>query len=90
MTLEEALKDLENTKGVRFDDLVKIARVFFGEPRMNGSHHIFKTNWQGDPRVNIQREGKDAKSYQVKQVVKALTKLKGEQDVKKANEAKQK
>jgi hypothetical protein len=38
------------------------------------SHKIYKTLWQGDPRVNIQR-GKDgsAKAYQVRQVLAART-----------------
>jgi len=47
----------------------------FGKPRIKGSHHIFKTPWKGDPRINIQKEGKTAKPYQVKLVLKALDKL---------------
>jgi hypothetical protein len=31
--------------------------------------------WKGDPRINIQKEGKMAKPYQVKHVLKALEKL---------------
>ena len=45
---------------------------------ISGSHHIFKTPWKGDPRINIQKEGKMAKPYQVKLVLKALEKLKVE------------
>ena len=46
---------------VRFDDLAKICTDHFGEPRQDGtSHKVYKTPWQGDPRVNIQR-GKDGK-----------------------------
>ena len=33
--------------------------------------------WQGHPRINIQKDGNRAKTYQVKQVKEALLKLKG-------------
>jgi len=32
--------------------------------------------WTGDPRVNIQNDHGNAKAYQVKQVLKAIAKLK--------------
>jgi hypothetical protein len=45
-------------QNVRFDDLAKICADLFGRPRQDGtSHKVYKTPWQGDPRVNIQREG---------------------------------
>jgi hypothetical protein len=69
---------LSNPKNVKFDDLIKICIKYFGNPRVSGSHHIFKTPWKGDPRINIQKEGKMAKPYQVKLVLKALEKLKVE------------
>ena len=47
---------------------------------ISGSHHIFKTPWKGDPRINIQKEGKMAKPYQVKLVLKALDKLEVENE----------
>jgi predicted RNase H-like HicB family nuclease len=48
-------------QNVRFDDLAKVCADHFGEPRQDGaSHKVYKTPWQGDPRVNIQR-GKDGK-----------------------------
>jgi hypothetical protein len=48
-------------QNVRFDDLAKVCADHFGEPRQEGtSHKVYKTPWQGDPRVNIQR-GKDGK-----------------------------
>jgi hypothetical protein len=34
--------------------------------------------WQGDPRVNIQDHGGEAKPYQVRQVLAAIDKLEGE------------
>jgi hypothetical protein len=66
---------------VRFDDLAKICTDHFGEPRQDGtSHKVYKTPWQGDPRVNIQR-GKDgnAKAYQVRQVLDAIARLEAEE-----------
>lgn len=68
----------ESPQNVRFSDLEKVCTHFFGEARNKGtSHHVFKTPWAGDPRINIQKSKSDmAKPYQVKQVVKALNKLK--------------
>ncbi|MEW6668481.1 MAG: toxin HicA [Thermodesulfobacteriota bacterium] len=66
---------LANPANVLFADLVAICRKHFGKPRIRGSHHIFKTPWKGDPRINLQKEGKMAKPYQVRDVRKALAKL---------------
>ncbi len=66
---------LSNPKNVKFNDLLKICTQYFGNPRIRGSHHIFKTPWKGDPRINIQKDGKMAKPYQVKLVIEALKKL---------------
>jgi len=66
---------LNNPKNVKFDDLIKICTKYFGVSRVKGSHHIFKMPWKGDPRINIQKDGKMAKLYQVKLVAKALKKL---------------
>ena len=65
-----------NPKNARFTDLCKVCGNFFGEPRKGaGSHRIYKTPWQGDPRINIQNHKGKAKAYQVKQVLLALEKL---------------
>jgi hypothetical protein len=32
--------------------------------------------WAGDPRINLQEDGNQAKFYQVQQVIRALKKLK--------------
>ena len=62
---------------VRFSDLLKVCEEFFGKPRQSGtSHTIFKTPWLGDPRVNIQNDKGKAKTYQVRQVLLAIDKLK--------------
>ncbi len=58
--------------GVRFSDLSKVCRIYFGQPRQRGSHLIYRTPWQGLPRVNIQSHGGDAKPYQVRQVLRAI------------------
>jgi len=69
----------KNPKNVKFNDLFNICKKYFPEYRNNGTSHFnFKTYWQGDPRINIQRDknSKMAKPYQVRQIIKALEKLK--------------
>ncbi len=65
-----------NPGNVRFSDLCKVCDHYFGESRQKGtSHRVYKTPWQGDPRVNIQNRKGSAKPYQVKQVLKAIERL---------------
>ena len=75
---QKLLQEMAQTPhNVRFSDLAKICTAYFGAPRQKGtSHHVYKTPWHGDPRVNIQK-GKNgkAKTYQVKQVLAAIKKL---------------
>ncbi len=69
-------------QNVRFEDLAKVCADHFGEPRQEGtSHKVYKTPWQGDPRVNSQR-GKDgnAKAYPVRQVLDAIARLEAEKN----------
>ena len=75
--IEYILKQMKrNPKGIRFNDLSKVCEHFFGEPRQSGSSHkIFKTPWQGDPRVNIQNAKGKAKPYQVRRVLQAIDRL---------------
>lgn len=75
--LEELVsKAKENPKGIQFNDLVKTCDHYFGKARQHGgSHRVYKTPWPGDPRVNIQNSKGKAKSYQVKQVLLAISKL---------------
>jgi hypothetical protein len=40
-------------KNVKFVDLLRVCVKYFGNPRIRGSHHIFKTPWRGDPGINI-------------------------------------
>ena len=65
-----------NPKGIRFNDPKKVCESYFGPPRQNSaSHCVYKTPWQGDPRVNIQSKKGMAKAYQVKQVLLAIDRL---------------
>ena len=69
-----------NPQGIRFADLCRVCDFFFGRARQkNGSHRVYKTPWQGDPRVNIQNDKGMAKAYQVRQVLRAIDQLE-EQD----------
>jgi len=71
----ESPVNFKNQSSISFDDLLKLCRQHFGESRVVGSHHIFKTPWPGDPGANLQREGKMARPYQVIQVRRAIEKL---------------
>lgn len=76
-SVDEIIKELaRNPKDVRFTYLCRICNYYFGEPRhKSSSHHVYKTPWQGDPRVNIQNDKGKAKEYQVRQVIKALRRI---------------
>ena len=70
----------QNPKNIRFTDVCKVCDAYFGEARQKGtSHRVYKTPWQGDPRVNIQNKKGKAKAYQVKQVLEAIDKIKEQQ-----------
>jgi hypothetical protein len=76
--IENLVQQFENNpKNVGFADLCKVCNHYFGKPRTKGSHNVYKTPWQGDPRINIQNDNGKAKVYQVRQVVKAIKKLEG-------------
>ena len=78
-SVQKILKQLrEEPSNICFADLRKVCESFFGEPRQSGtSHLVFKMPWQGDPRINIQDANGKAKPYQVRQVLQAIDKLKG-------------
>jgi len=82
---DDIVKQLERSLGnVRFADLCKICDYYFGKARQkSSSHRIYKTPWQGDPRVNIQEENGKAKAYQVRQVIKAIKRLEAQSGNKK-------
>jgi hypothetical protein len=73
----------ENARGVRFKDLCQVCDYYFGTARQrSSSHRIYRMPWQGDPRVNIQNDKGMAKAYQVRQVLKAIERLKHENTAK--------
>jgi hypothetical protein len=75
---------IQNPKGITFNDLSKVCEHYFGKPRQTGSsHRIYKTPWQGDPRINIQNDNGMAKPYQVNQVLLAIKRLESKEDVEK-------
>jgi hypothetical protein len=76
--ISELIKAMQgNPCNVKFSDLCKVCEYCFGKARQEGtSHRIYKTPWLGDPRVNIQDSKGKAKAYQVRQVLKAIDKLK--------------
>jgi len=62
---------------VRFSDAERVCEHYFGPPTSRGgSHRVYRMPWPGDPRVNIQNDHGMAKPYQVRQVLKAIAKLK--------------
>jgi hypothetical protein len=66
----------QSPQGVRFSDLAKVCDYYFGKPRTRGtSHRVYRTPWQGDPRVNIQNAKGKAKTYQVRQGLWAIERL---------------
>jgi hypothetical protein len=70
------IKMRNNPNDVRFSDLTKVCIHYFGQARnQDGSHHVYKTPWKRDPRINIQNHKSKAKAYQVKQVLLAIEKL---------------
>lgn len=65
-----------NPRDVTFSDLSYVCDVYFGEPRQKGSsHRVYRMPWEGDPRVNIQDDRGRAKPYQVRQVLKAVDRV---------------
>ena len=70
-TLEQVLGGRSDAN-VAFSDLSNLLmRLGFNE-RIRGSHHTYRKAGVVD-KINLQREGKHAKSYQVKQVRRTLT-----------------
>jgi hypothetical protein len=71
--IKKRLADMRaNPANVGLSDALAVAEYYFGEPRQNGSHYVFKMPWAGDPRVNLQDDGHGAKTYQVRQLLAAV------------------
>ena len=75
--IDTILKKMRHSPtSIPFADLVRVCTHHFGEPRHEGtSHKVFKMQWVGDPRINLQDEKGKGKAYQVRQAVEAIDKL---------------
>ncbi|MBI3683046.1 MAG: type II toxin-antitoxin system HicA family toxin [Acidobacteria bacterium] len=60
---------------IRFDDLCFLLESLGFDRRVKGSHHLFRKAGV-EERINLQREGNNAKPYQVKQVRAVILKYK--------------
>jgi len=52
---------------IAFDDLCHLLRRLGFEERARGSHHVFRKAGV-EERINLQKDGSEAKPYQVRQV----------------------
>ena len=73
-TVTDIIQTMRNNPvGIRFAELCKVCDHYFGPARQaGGSHRIYKTPWLGNPRENIQNDNGALKTYQVKQILKAI------------------
>ena len=76
-TVADLLQSMHSSPAnVRFADLCRVCDHYFGQARQaHGSHRVYKTPWIGDSRVNIQNDNGASKTYQVKQVLKAIERM---------------
>lgn len=66
----------QNPQGLSFAETQALAvAAGFVLKRVNGSHHVYAKTGIPEP-INLQRDGKGAKGYQVKQVLGLITKYK--------------
>jgi predicted RNA binding protein YcfA (HicA-like mRNA interferase family) len=64
---------------IEFDELCGLLAHFGFEMRVRGSHHVFRKQDVPD-KVNLQRQGSQAKPYQVRQVRAIILKYKFAED----------
>ena len=76
-TVAGIVAQMRNNPGrSRFADLCKVCDHYFGQARQtSGSHPVYKMPWSGDSRVNIQNNKGKAKTYQVRQILKAIERM---------------
>ncbi len=60
---------------IQFEDLCSLLKHLGFDMRIKGSHHMFRKEAVIE-KINLQREGKMAKPYQVKQVRNVIVKYK--------------
>ena len=65
-TLERVLSRTADAT-IRFDDLRALLEALGFDVRTRGSHHVFRKPGV-EERINLQRDGSQAKPYQVRQV----------------------
>ena len=65
--LLQRILDGHSDANIRFDDLRRLLADLGFEERIRGSHHMF-IQPDVDELINLQRDGSEAKSYQVRQV----------------------
>ena len=73
-TLRQVLSGTSDAS-IRFDDLCSLLESIGFAKRTKGSHNIFRKTGV-EERINVQREGNNAKPYQVKQVRAVMLKYK--------------
>ncbi len=66
-TVLERVLSRTSDANIRFDDPCYLLRSLGFEMRVRGSHHIFRKAGV-EEKINLQREGSEAKPYQVRQV----------------------
>ncbi len=71
-TLQRVLSGTSDVS-IRFDDLRQLLLSLGFEMRVRGSHHIFRKAGI-EEKVNLQRDGNEARPYQVRQVRNVLLK----------------
>ena len=69
-TLRQVLSGTSDAT-IHFDDLRQLLLSLGFEMRVRGSHHIFRKAGI-EEKINLQREGSEAKPYQVRQVRNVL------------------
>lgn len=60
---------------ISFDDLCHLFKQWGFDERIRGSHHIFRKEGIAE-RINLQRDGSKAKTYQVRQIRNMILKYK--------------
>ena len=71
-TLRQVLSGASDA-GIRFDELCALLQRIGFEMRTKGSHHVFRRKGI-EEMINLQRDGNNAKPYQVKQVRSVILK----------------
>ena len=62
---------MKSDANIDFDELRSLLLNYVFEERVRGSHHLFVKEGVED-LINLQRDGKSAKPYQVKQVRRVI------------------